>query len=56
MLPKDHDYFTYLKKVIRHRGRQAGFRRISTPMLERTDVLKLALAEDADRIEKECIH
>ncbi len=52
MLPKDHDYFTYLKKVIRHRGRQAGFRRISTPMLERTDVLKLALAEDADRIEK----
>ena len=52
MLPKDHDYFTYLKKVIRHRGRQAGFRRISTPMLEKTDILKLALAEDADRIEK----
>ncbi len=52
MLPKDHDYFTYVKKIIRHRGRQAGFRRISTPMLERTDVLKLALAEDADRIEK----
>lgn len=52
VLPKDHEYFTFIKKVVRHRCRQAGFKRISTPMFERTDVIKKALAEEADRIER----
>lgn len=52
VLPKDHEYLTFIKKVVRHRCRQAGFRRISTPIFERTDVLKRALAEEADRIER----
>ena len=30
ILPDDHEYFTYMKKVVRHRCRQAGFRRITT--------------------------
>jgi len=52
VLPKDHEYFTYIKKVIRHRCRQAGLRRISTPLFERTDVLKMALSEESDRIDR----
>lgn len=52
VLPKDHEYFTFLKKVVRHRCRQAGFKRISTPIFEKTDVVKKALAEEADLIEK----
>jgi histidyl-tRNA synthetase len=52
VLPKDHEYFTFIKKVVRHRCRQAGFKRITTPMFERTDVVKKALAEEADRIER----
>lgn len=52
VLPKDHEYFTYIKKVIRHRARQAGFKRISTPLFEKTEVLKKALAEESDRIDR----
>lgn len=52
VLPKDHDYLTFLKKVVRHRCRQAGFRRISTPMFEKTSVVKMALAEEADQVER----
>lgn len=52
ILPADHEYFTFIKKVVRHRCRQAGFKRISTPMFERTDIVKKALAEEADRIER----
>ncbi len=52
VLPKDHKFFTYIKKVIRHRCRQAGFKRISTPLFELTDVLKKALPEESDRIER----
>lgn len=48
VLPKDHEYFTYIKKVVRHRCRQAGFKRISTPMFEKTSVLKKALEEHDD--------
>ncbi len=32
-LPDEHEYFTYVKKVIRHRCRQAGFRRITPSFL-----------------------
>ncbi|MDD3861515.1 MAG: histidine--tRNA ligase [Candidatus Gracilibacteria bacterium] len=53
ILPEDHDYFTYIKKVVRHRARQAGFRRISTPMFEFTDVFKRSIGEASDIVTKE---
>lgn len=53
ILPKDHEYFTFIKKVARHRFRQAGFRRITTPILEHTEVFKRAVGEDTDIVSKE---
>lgn len=53
ILPKDHEYFTFIKKVARHRFRQAGFRRITTPILEYTEVFKRAVGEDTDVVSKE---
>lgn len=40
MFPEDHQYLTFLKKVFRHEFRKNSFRRISTPLLERTSLLK----------------
>jgi histidyl-tRNA synthetase len=52
-LPDDHLYFTFIKKVARHRLRQAGFRRISTPIFENKDVFTRGLGETTDVVEKE---
>ncbi len=52
-LPDDHDFFTFVKKVIRHRFRQSGFRRFSPPVLEEADVFKRSLGENSEIIEKE---
>ncbi|MBP7898622.1 histidine--tRNA ligase [Candidatus Gracilibacteria bacterium] len=53
ILPADHEYYTYIKKVIRHRLRQAGFRRITTPIFEFTDVFKQTLGDTSDVVSKE---
>lgn len=53
ILPADHDYHTYIKKVVRHRARQAGFRRISTPMFEFTEVFKRSIGDTSDIVSKE---
>src|SRR5258708_20553547 len=53
ILPPDHEYHTFIKKVVRHRCRQAGFRRISTPMFEFTDVFKRSIGEGTDIVNKE---
>lgn len=53
ILPADHEYFTYIKKVCRHRCRQAGFRRITTPMFEYTEVFKRSIGEVSDIVSKE---
>lgn len=53
ILPNDHEYYTYIKKVIRHRLRQAGFKRISTPIFEYTDVFARSIGESTDIVEKE---
>lgn len=53
LLPEDHDYFTVIKKALRHRSRQAGFRRISTPVLEELGVFERSLGQSSDVIEKE---
>lgn len=53
ILPADHEYHTFVKKVVRHRARQAGFRRITTPILEYTDVFKRSIGESSDIVSKE---
>lgn len=53
ILPKDHEFFTFIKKVCRHRCRQAGFKRISTPILEHTEVFDRSIGEDTDIVSKE---
>jgi len=53
ILPVDHEYHTFIKKVIRHRARQAGYRRISTPIFEYTDIFARSLGGATDIVEKE---
>ena len=53
ILPVDHEFHTYIKKVARHRCRQAGFRRITTPVFEYTEVFKRSIGEVTDIVSKE---
>ena len=53
ILPEDHEFYTYIKKVIRHRCRQAGFRRITTPIFEFTEVFKRSIGDTTDIVSKE---
>ncbi len=53
ILPADHEYFTVVKKAVRHRCRQAGFRRISTPILENREVFERGIGDATDIVEKE---
>lgn len=53
ILPKDHEFYTYIKKVVRHRARQAGFKRITTPIFEYTDVFTRGIGETSDIVTKE---
>ncbi|MEK7672261.1 MAG: histidine--tRNA ligase [Patescibacteria group bacterium] len=53
ILPGDHEFHTFIKKVVRHRARQAGFRRISTPIFEFTEVFKRSIGDSSDIVSKE---
>lgn len=53
VLPDDHLYFSFIKKVVRHRCREAGYRRITTPMFENVDVFIHSVGETSDVVEKE---
>ena len=53
VLPEDNQYQTYIKKAVRHRCRQAGFKRIDTPMFEKKEVFERGIGEHTDIIEKE---
>jgi histidyl-tRNA synthetase len=44
---------TYIKKAARHRARQAGFKRIETPIFEDRRVFERGIGEHTDTIEKE---
>lgn len=46
ILPDDHKYLTFLKKVFRHEFRKNGFRRISTPLIEETSLLRKVYPEN----------
>lgn len=53
ILPEDHLYFSFIKKVVRYRCREAGFRRISTPLFENIEVFKRGIGDATDIVEKE---
>jgi len=53
ILPTDHKYHTFLKKVFRHEFRKNWFKRISTPILESKDLFTWALWVWTDIIDKE---
>ncbi|MEI8230285.1 MAG: histidine--tRNA ligase [Candidatus Peregrinibacteria bacterium] len=53
ILPEDQRYMTYIKKAVRHRARQAGFKRIETPIFEDRRVFERGIGEHTDAIEKE---
>ena len=53
LLPDEHSYFSLIKKVVRHRCRQNGFRRISTPIFEFTEVFTRSIGEETDIVSKE---
>jgi histidyl-tRNA synthetase len=53
ILPDDQLYYTHIKKVVRHRCRQSGFRRITTPIFEFTDVFQRSIGEVTDIVQKE---
>ncbi|MBI2636546.1 histidine--tRNA ligase [Candidatus Peregrinibacteria bacterium] len=53
VLPEDHKYHTYIKKVVRHRCRQAGYKRIDPPLFEHTGVFRRGIGEHTDIVEKE---
>jgi histidyl-tRNA synthetase len=52
-LPQDHQYMTYIKKAVRHRARQAGFKRIDPPMFEERAVFERGIGNHTDIVEKE---
>ncbi len=53
LLPEFQDYYTMIKKAARHRGRQSGFKRITTPIMEETGVFSRSLGESSDVVRKE---
>jgi len=53
ILPDDHLYFSFIKKVVRHHCRRAGFRRISTPIFENIELFNRSIGGSSDIVEKE---
>jgi histidyl-tRNA synthetase len=53
VLPDDHTYFTYIKKAVRHRARQAGYKRIDPPMFENKAIFERGIGDHTDIVEKE---
>lgn len=53
VLPADHQYMTYIKKAVRHRARQAGYKRIDPPIFEERALFERSIGDHTDIIEKE---
>ena len=53
VLPDDHLYFSFIKKVVRHHCRRSGYRRISTPVFEDVEVFTRSIGGTSDIVEKE---
>lgn len=53
VLPSDHQFMTYIKKAVRHRARQAGYKRIDPPIFEERALFERGIGEHTDIVEKE---
>lgn len=53
ILPEDNQYMTYIKKAVRHRARQAGFKRIDPPIYENRAIFERGIGAHTDIVEKE---
>lgn len=53
LLPEDHVFMTYIKKAVRHRARQAGYKRIETPLFENRAIFERGIGAHTDIVEKE---
>lgn len=53
ILPEDQQYMTYIKKAVRHRCRQAGFKRIDPPVFEKKEIFERTIGQHTDIVEKE---
>lgn len=53
VLPADHQYMTYIKKSVRHRARQAGYKRIDPPLFEERALFERGIGAHTDIVEKE---
>jgi histidyl-tRNA synthetase len=53
VLPEDHQYHTYIKKAVRHRARQAAYKRIDTPIFENRGIFERGIGQHTDIVEKE---
>jgi len=49
IFPDDHKYLTFLKKVFRHEFRKNWFRRISTPLIENTELYDIIYKENKSK-------
>ena len=52
LLPEDHQYLTFLKKVFRHELRKNWFKRISTAILESKEIIDEVFGENQETIYK----
>jgi len=53
VLPEDQQYMTYIKKAVRHRARQAGFKRVDPPIYENRAIFERGIGAHTDIVEKE---
>jgi len=53
VLPEEQRYMTYIKKAVRHRARQAGYKRIDPPIFEYRQIFERGIGEHTDIVEKE---
>ena len=53
ILPDQHDYFNIIKRVLRHRFRQCGYRRISTPIFEDANTFKKTIGINSDIVSEQ---
>lgn len=53
ILPDDHEYFTLIKKIVRHRSRQSWYRRITTATFEHSSLFERGVWETTDVVQKE---
>lgn len=53
LLPEDQQYHTYIKKAVRHRARQAGYKRIEPPLFEDRRIFERGIGDHTEVVEKE---